>query len=234
MLVHETHRSRAELLGKVAPAQRTRLAAETRVGAEYDWLCRRGHDRYSATVLDVLTGTGCAKCRASAVAPGALREAGVAFMSPGLRTRTSQTEQRLRILLDERLVLHHRVNAVGIARTFHGRTEVWPDILVPQVRIAIEYDDPGRSGRAHIALKEASDLDKDDALREVGWEVIRVRGGGLGPLGRTSIVCRSITPAVADDVVSLMRELRGDAAIDRIARPSTIGGEILRESMLRR
>ena len=100
-------------------------------------------------------------------------------MNPALRTRTSQTEQRLKILLAERIRLHHGVNAVRIARTFFGRQEVWPDILVPQLRIAVEYDDPGRSRRAHMGLKEASDLEKDDALREVGWEVIRIRAGGL-------------------------------------------------------
>ncbi|ANJ27099.1 hypothetical protein [Agromyces aureus] len=217
MLIAETQRSRGELLRKVAPPQRAALAIETRIGAEYRWQCPRGHDRYPATVNEVLTGTGCAKCRANAVAPGALREAGLAFMKPGLRTRTSMTEQRLRTMLGERIRLHHRVNAVHIARTFFGRSEVWPDILVPQLRIAIEYDDPGRSRRAHLGLKEASDLEKDEALAEVGWEVIRIRAGGLESIGPNSIVCRSLTPAVVDEVVERMRRLRGDQAVDAIA-----------------
>ena len=127
----------------------------------------------------MLTGPGCPKCAVNAAGPSSMREAGVAFMNPALRTRTSQTEQRLKILLAERIRLHHGVNAVRIARTFFGRQEVWPDILVPQLRIAVEYDDPGRSRRAHMGLKEASDLEKDDALREVGWEVVRIRAGGL-------------------------------------------------------
>jgi len=216
MLVAETQRSRGELIGRAAPAERGRLAIETRIGAEYEWRCDRGHDRYRATIAEQLTGTGCAKCRANAHAPAALREAGVAFMNPGLRTRTSVTEQRLRALLGERIRLHHRVNAVRVARTFFGRTEVWPDIIVPQLRIAIEYDDPGRSRRAHLGLKEASDLQKDDALREVGWRVIRVRGGGLDALGADDVVCRSITPAVADEVVARMRRIRGDDAVRAI------------------
>jgi very-short-patch-repair endonuclease len=217
MLIGETHRSRAELLRKVAPAQRTTLAGETRIGAEYDWRCQRGHDRYRATVSEVLTSTGCGKCRAGASAPAALREAGVAFMKPGLRTGTSMTEQRLRSMLGERIRLHHRVNAVHIARTFFGRREVWPDIVVPQLRIAVEYDDPGRSRRAHLGLKEASDLEKDEALHEVGWEVIRIRAGGLESLGVNSIVCRSLTSSVVDAVVERMRAVRGDAAVDAIA-----------------
>ncbi|GAA1834898.1 hypothetical protein [Agromyces salentinus] len=216
MLIDETHRTRAELLRKVAPGQRSALAAETRIGTSYHWRCSRGHDRYEATVSDVLTGTGCAKCRAGAVAPAALREAGLPFMKPGLRTATSMTEQRLRTLLAERIRLHHRVNAVHIARTFFGRREVWPDVIVPQLRIAVEYDDPGRSRRAHLGLKEASDLEKDEALNEVGWEVIRIRAGGLESLGSNSIVCRSLTPAVVDAVVDRMRVLRGHAAVEAI------------------
>lgn len=217
MLIAETQRSRAELLRKVAPPQRAALAVETRIGVEYQWQCPRGHDRYPATVNDVLTGTGCAKCRANAAAPAALREAGLAFMKPGLRTRTSMTEQRLRTMLGERIRLHHRVNAVHIARTFFGRSEVWPDVLVPQLRIAVEYDDPGRSRRAHLGMKEASDLEKDEALAEVGWEVIRIRAGGLASLGPNSVVCRALSPAVVDAVVARMRALRGDAAVDAIS-----------------
>ena len=216
MLLHETQRTRSELLGRVAPPQRSALAAETRVGAEYDWRCRRGHDRYRAPLIDVLTGPGCPKCRANAASPGAAREAGMPFMKHGLRVGTSMTEQRLRAMLGERIRLHHRVNAVHIARTFYGRREVWPDILVPQLRIAVEYDDPGRSRRAHLGLKEASDLDKDDALREVGWEVIRIRAGGLEALGPHSVMCRALTPAVVDEVVGLMRRIRGDAAVEAI------------------
>ena len=222
MLLHETQRTRGELLGRVAPVQRSALAAETRVGAEYDWRCRRGHDRFRAPVIDVLTGPGCPKCRANAASPGAAREAGMPFMKPGLRVGTSMTEQRLRALLDERVRLHHRANAVRTARMFYGRQEVWPDILVAELRIAIEYDDPGRSGRAHRGLKEGSDQEKDEALREVGWEVIRIRAGGLEPLGPYSIPCRSITGEVVDEVVRLMRAIRGDAAVDAICRPPLV------------
>ncbi|WP_157432102.1 hypothetical protein [Agromyces italicus] len=219
MLIAETQRSRGELLRRASPPQRTRLMMETRIGAEYEWRCDRGHDRYRATVAEQLTGTGCGKCRANAHAPAALRDAGVAFMNPGLRTRTSMTEQKLRMLLGERIRLHHRVNAVRVARAFFGRTEVWPDIIVPQLRIAIEYDDPGRSRRAHVWLKEASDLEKDEALGEVGWRVIRVRAGGLGPLGPTSVVCSRLTSEVADEVIAMMRRIRGDASVDAIVLP---------------
>lgn len=216
MLVHETQRSRDELLRRVSPAQRGTLRVETRLGAEYEWRCTRGHDRYRATIVDQLTGTACEKCRRGAGAPAARAEAGVPFMNQGLRVGTSITEHRLKAMLGRRIRLNHRVNAIHIARTFHGRREVWPDIVVPELRLTVEYDDPGRSRRAHRGLKAGTDADKDDALREVGWDVIRVRAGGLGPLGPNSIVCAALTESVADEVVAQMRRLRGDAAVEAI------------------
>jgi very-short-patch-repair endonuclease len=221
MLLAESKRSRAQLLRKAAPASRDALAVETRIGAEYEWICDRGHSRYTATVMDVLTGPGCPKCWANAQAPSARYEGGVAFMKPGLKTRTSATEQRLRALLGERIRLPHRVNAIRISRTFFGTPEVWPDIIIPALRVAIEYDDPGRDRTAHRGLKEVSDLEKDAALAEVGWEVIRVRGGGLTELGPHSIVCTAITPPVVDRIMQLLRELRGDDAVDRILVATT-------------
>ena len=124
MLLGETKRTRSQLLAKVAPARRSALARETRIGEEYEWICERGHSRYRASVREVLTGPGCQKCLANAQAPGSRFEGGVAFMKPGLKTRTSMTEQRLRVLLAERIRLPHRVNAVKINRTFYGKPEV--------------------------------------------------------------------------------------------------------------
>lgn len=216
MLLNETKRSRAQLLRKVAPGKRTALAHETRIGVSYEWICVRGHSRYVATIREVLTGPGCQKCWANAQAPAARFEGGIPFMKPGLKTRTSKTEQRLRVMLAERIRLPHRVNAVKISRTFYGKPEVWPDIIIPALKIAIEYDDPGRDGTAHRGLKEASDREKDAALAEVGWEVIRVRCGGLGELGSYSIVCPRLSNAVIDRIMELLRQIRGATQVDQL------------------
>ena len=110
---------------------------------------------------------------------------------------------------------------VRINRTFHGRTEVWPDIVIPALRICVEYDSPGRDGRAHDGLRAASDRDKDAALADVGWQVIRVRTGGLESLGENSILCESgLTIAAVDQVVERMRALRGDEAVDALVVPA--------------
>ena len=110
----------------------------------------------------------------------------MAYMKPGLRVGTSRPSSGCGSCWASGSGCTTGVNAVRIRRMFYGKQEVWPDILVPQLRIAVEYDDPGRSRRAHLGLKEASDLEKDDALREVGWEVIRIRAGGLNRSGRTA------------------------------------------------
>ena len=214
LLLTETKRSREQLLRKVAPAKRTALAHETRIGVIYEWICVRGHSRYVATILEALTGPGCQKCWANAQAPAARFEGGIPFMKPGLKTRTSNTEQRLRMMLAERIRLPHRVNAVKISRTFYGKPEVWPDIIIPALKIAIEYDDPGRDGTAHRGLKEASDREKDAALAEVGWEVIRVRAGGLDELGSYSIVCAGLSIGVIDRIMELLRQIRGAEEVE--------------------
>lgn len=218
-LLAETKRSRGQLLRKVAPAGRAALARETRIGAPYEWICERGHSRFRATVREVLTGPGCPKCWKNAQAPAARFEGGVPFMKPGLKLGTSQTEQRLRVLLGERIRLPHRVNAIRISRTFYGKPEVWPDIIIPALRIAIEYDDPGRDGTSHRGLKESSDREKDAALAEVGWEVIRVRAGGLGPLGPHSVVCSGVSGLVVDRIMELLCELRGEEEVARLRIP---------------
>jgi len=105
--------------------------------------------------------------------------------------------------------------ALAIFRKSFG--DEHPDLAYPDLRIAIEYDDPGRSRRAHRGLKEGSDLEKDEALREVGWEVVRIRAGGLAAAGRNSVVCTALSPAVVDEVVACMRRIRGDAAVDALS-----------------
>lgn len=212
-------RTRASLQQRLARSERARFAVEVNMNAEYTWVCRRGHDRYRASIAAAIDGDACPKCRAGARAASAIRQAGAAGMN-GARMPTSQAEQRLRALLEEQLVIPRGVNRIRIARTFHGRNEVWPDIIIPALKIAIEYDSPGRGGDWHRGLREASDLDKDAALRDVGWEVIRVRTGGLEHLGRYSIQASGPTHKVAGQLIAMMEQIRGVEAVDQIKRPT--------------
>ena len=117
------------------------------------------------------------------------------------------------MLLGERIRLPHRANAIRINRTLFGRPEVWPDIIIPARGVAIEYDDPGRDKTAHRGLKEASDREKDAALSEVGWEVIRVRAGGLEALGAHSIVGVGVSVTVVEEILRHLVQIRGEQAV---------------------
>lgn len=229
MLIRETERTRSDLVSRAALFDRAAVAREARVGAEHTWKCHRGHDQFRASILDVLTGPGCPKCARNAAGPGHRREAGVAFMNPGLGTRTSLAEQRLRAALEQRIQVPRGVNSVWIERTFYGRREVWPDILLPQLRIAIEYDNPGRGGKSHAGLNAAKDREKDARLAEVGWDVIRVRTGGLEPLGPNSIVCRDLNEAVVNQIIERIRALRGDDAVRSIQRAGCTNREFVND-----
>ena len=63
------------------------------------------------------------------------------------------------------------VNAVRLAQPFFDHLEAWPDILLPELRVAIEYDSTGRHGLEHVGKREVADRRKDRLLRAAGWEV---------------------------------------------------------------
>jgi hypothetical protein len=88
--------------------------------------------------------------------------------------------------------------------------EVWPDILLPELKVAIEYDTTGRHGLEHVGPREASDLRKDRLLRAVGWEVVRVRCGKLRPIGPYDLTAGSITDTLVDRIVARLGEVRGE------------------------
>lgn len=81
----------------------------------------------------------------------------------------------MRGLLARRLPLARpgEANCVVVPTTGLGADRVFPDMLIPARRVAIEYDSPGMDGEAHGP--DSYDAEKDAALRAVGWEVIRVR-----------------------------------------------------------
>jgi hypothetical protein len=88
---------------------------------------------------------------------------------------TSKEEGALRSNLAKSLPLARReeANCVVVPTTSWGARHVFPDMLIPVRRVAIEYDSPGMDGEAHSP--DSQDAEKDAALRAVGWEVIRVR-----------------------------------------------------------
>ena len=86
-----------------------------------------------------------------------------------------------------------------VPTTSLGHDRVFPDMLIPVRRVAVEYDSPGMDGEAHGS--ESQDAEKDAALRAVGWEVIRVRVR-LPLLGPYDVAATGPTRKAAADVIT--------------------------------
>ena len=109
-------------------------------------------------------------------------------------------------------------NAVKVSRPFFRHTEVWPDIVFPELRVALEYDTVGRHGLEHVGKRQDVDLRKDRALRATGWEVIRIRTGKLEPLGPHDLTLSSVSGKSIARILDELRVIRGALLVDAYLR----------------
>ncbi|GMA28429.1 hypothetical protein [Arenivirga flava] len=117
-------------------------------------------------------------------------------------------------MLDQNL----EFNAVRVAQPFHDRLHVWPDVILPDLRIALEWDTTGRIGDEHVGHRERSDRLKDRLLRRVGWEVVRLRGEGLRPIGPYDLDARGVSGAFVERIVDRCCEIRGELFVTAYRR----------------
>ena len=143
---------------------------------------------------------------------------GEPFVSTLAPRPASAAEPELRRRLTERLDVDASCNAVRVAQPFHGRCQVWPDIILRELRVAIEYDTTGRDGLEHVGRREQSDRRKDRLLRQAGWEVVRVRGGKLKPLGPYDVAASTISDRLVERVLERLREIRGELIVNAYLR----------------
>jgi very-short-patch-repair endonuclease len=143
---------------------------------------------------------------------------GEPFSSECAPKPASAVEARLRAELLERLAVTPGLNAVRVRRPFFDHLEVWPDILIPELRIAIEYDSPGRHGLEHVGRREDADRRKDRALRSAGWEVVRLRTGRLEKLGPHDLQVAGVTRGTTDALLDEFRAIRGPLLVDAYLR----------------
>lgn len=144
---------------------------------------------------------------------------GEAFRSACAPAPASAAEGRLRQMLGARLAVASDVNAVKIARPFFRHTEVWPDIVLPDLRVAIEYDTVGRHGLEHVGRRQESDLRKDRHLRSAGWEIVRIRTGRLEMLGPFDLQMSSVSTPGIERIIDRLREIRGPLIVDAYLTP---------------
>jgi hypothetical protein len=143
---------------------------------------------------------------------------GEPFASRCAPAPSSAVEAELRHGLHERLAFDPAPNAVRLARPFFDHLEAWPDILLPELRVAVEYDSTGRHGLEHVGPREAADRRKDRLLRSAGWEVVRVRTGRLLPLGPHDVVAGGVTRRLYPRILDALRDIRGPLLVDAYLR----------------
>lgn len=139
---------------------------------------------------------------------------GEPFVSSCAPRPASAVEADLRQRLFARLGVTPGMNAVKVARPFFEHVEVWPDILLPELRVAIEYDSTGRHGLEHVGDREDADRRKDRLLRAAKWEVVRIRTSKLEKLGPYDLQVSSITRRSLERVIDTLRDIRGPLLVD--------------------
>jgi len=144
--------------------------------------------------------------------------AGEPFVSECAPRPASAVEARLRADLFERLELTPGLNAVRVARPFFDHLEVWPDIVLTELRVAIEYDSIGRHGLEHVGKREEADRRKGRALRAVGWEVVRLRTGRLEAIGPYDLSLSGWNRTALGRLVDRLRDIRGPLLVDAYDR----------------
>ncbi|WP_349310118.1 zinc-ribbon domain-containing protein [Microbacterium sp. MM2322] len=177
-------------------------------------------ERAKAVRMPVAPGPAPVKKRATATICDKTPDVsiGAPFTSECAPRPASAAEARLRADLTAALLFTEGMTAVRVGRPFFRHREVWPDILLPELRVAVEYDTPGRHGLEHVGKREASDRRKDSLLRAAGWEVVRVRTGGLEARGPNDVVVRSAGSRTVPTIVDALRGIRGELMVDAYLR----------------
>lgn len=145
-------------------------------------------------------------------------EPGDPFLSECAPKPASAVEAQLRLDLEALLEYTTGFNALRVPRPFFDHLEVWPDILIPELRIAVEYDSTGRHGLEHVGRREQVDQRKDRAVRAARWEVVRIRTGKLEALGPYDVRAGSTGKRTMTALLEVFREIRGDLIVESYRR----------------
>ncbi|MFJ6169744.1 hypothetical protein [Curtobacterium sp. NPDC092190] len=143
---------------------------------------------------------------------------GDSFTSVCAPVPASAVEADLRQALRDRFAFTFDHTAIRLDRPFFDHVEAWPDIVLPELRVAIEYDSTGRHGLEHVGPRQETDRRKDRAVRAVGWEVVRIRTGRLPALGPYDLEVSGISGRTIERLVDTLRDLRGALFVDAYAR----------------
>lgn len=146
---------------------------------------------------------------------------------------TSQTEQRVRDkLIAAGFTVHKGRSAIqcGHEPQRNNFPILTPDILISKSKVCVEVD----PAHTHVG-KEKDDRTRNQLLAGAGWQVVRLRIGGLGPIGEHDVVAESesvtneamdaLASAVSDAVAGLPGIIRriGKKAPTAVRQKSRLG-----------
>ncbi|MEQ1736487.1 MAG: zinc-ribbon domain-containing protein [Rhodoglobus sp.] len=143
---------------------------------------------------------------------------GEPFASECAPPPASAVEADLRQRLTAAIEFTGGMNAIRVGRPFFDHLEVWPDILIPELWIAVEYDSPGRHGLEHVGRREAVDRQKDRAARSAQWEVVRLRTGKLEKLGPYDLQVSGVAGKTVAALLDTFRSIRGELIVEAYRR----------------
>jgi very-short-patch-repair endonuclease len=156
--------------------------------------------------------------RARRASPANQYRVGDPFISPWAPKPASAVEAELRQLLAARFDFDFRYNAVRVSRPFFDHLEVWPDFVIAELGVAIEYDTTGRHGLEHVGRREETDKRKDRLLRVAGWEVIRIRCGKLQPIGPYDLHSGGVNLKLVGTIADRLAEIAGQLMVDAYSK----------------
>lgn len=148
---------------------------------------------------------------------------GEAFRSERAPRATSAAEGRLRALIAARLDVDLSCTAVRVRTPFFGHLEVWPDVIIPELAVAVELDTVGRNADEHVGRRERADRRKDQLLREARWHVIRLRCRPLRALGPDDLVVAGVSVTAVEALIERMGETRGALLVQAYRRETVTG-----------
>jgi hypothetical protein len=128
---------------------------------------------------------------------------------------TSQMEQRVRDkLIAAGFAVHKGRSAIqcGHEPQRNNFPILTPDILISKSKVCVEVD----PAHTHVG-KEKDDRTRNQLLAAAGWQVVRLRIGGLGPVGEHDVVAES--ESVTNEAVDALASAVADAVA---GRPGTI------------
>lgn len=172
----------------------------------------------------VAAGAGAQRARSNPPVPRTIcpktprLPSGESFTSVCAPATASAVEAELRAALSDRFEFTFDHSAIRLDRPFFDHVEAWPDIILPELRVAIEYDSTGRHGLEHVGPRQETDRRKDRAVRAVGWEVVRIRTGRLQALGPHDLEVPGISGRTIARLTDTLRDIRGALFVDAYAR----------------